>query len=252
MADIRAITFNCASGNPKITTDPVAFLGLPFYQQVLDGDPDAAIIGLQEVAPAQARALRNRAASGNFRLITLSRPGQGNALLIPNRYTVLEHHTGYYVWPQVRALARAAGRDRSDLNTRQYLELRMWLQARVHDLGSGRDLTVFCTHLSGDPELRLAQATSLFERVHRTLSPVLLLADLNVKPGSAHPADIATRGLFDPLQDMCPAATSKRPAIDWILATGLAPLSCKVHTELGDTLSDHYAKEALMRFADPT
>jgi len=169
MTDFRAITFNTAVGNPKIKTDQRAFLELPFYREIIDGADGAPILALQEVGPEQAKALAQAAAGGAFSLIHIARPGQGNALLVPARFTVLRRRTRYYAASQLRAFAgalRSAIARRKPLNHRQYLELRMWIEARVRDEQSGRELTVFNTHLSGEGPLRVAQAKALFRRAH--------------------------------------------------------------------------------------
>lgn len=253
MTPFRAITFNCAAGNPQITTRPLDFLQLDFYREILDGHPDAAILGLQEVHPEQAKALRRRAVAGHFEMVHLARPGQGNALLIPKRFMLLERRASYYTWSQARSLLAAARRaitDRARLNIRQYLELRMWVLARVLDTVTGCSLTVLCTHLSGDASLRLDQATSLFDRIHATPGNVMLLADLNVRATSKTPADTAIRTvLIPPLTDMAAGALDpRRPAIDWILGYGVEPVACRLHTDIG-MMSDHFPKEATVRFA---
>lgn len=262
MPDVRVVTFNTAVGNPRIRTAARDFLALPFYREILDGDPGAAILALQEVGPGQAKALREAAAAGRFALLHIQRPGQGNALLVPGRYEVLGRRSRYFAASQLRALGVALGRRvtrRERLNLRQYLELRMWSCARIADRASGFELMVFNTHLSGEGPLRLAQARSLLRRVHRARAggPVILAGDLNVRATGGPAADGAVRALFAPLRDMAPAAVDpRRPAIDWILASGFEPAGARLYT--GDALSlpgspsaelvsDHYAKEAVLR-----
>lgn len=262
MPHVRVITFNTAAGNPRIRTAQRDFLALPFYREVLDGDPGAAILALQEVGPGQAKALRDAAAAGRFELLHIQRPGQGNALLVPERYAVLSRRSRYFAGSQLRALGAALVRrvaKHERLAIRQYLELRMWSCARIADRASGLELTVFNTHLSGEGPLRLAQARSLLRRVHRARAsgPVILAGDLNVRATGGPAADGAVRALFAPLRDMAPAAVdARRPAIDWILAAGFEPAGARLYT--GDALSlpgsptaelvsDHYAKEALLR-----
>ena len=269
-ADLRVITFNTAVGNPKIKTAQRDFLALPFYREIIAGEPGAAILALQEVGPDQARAL-DEAASGagaRFTLVRIQRPGQGNALLIPGRFRVLSRRSRYFVTSQLRALAGAswrALRRRAPLNHRQYLELRMWSMARLADEATGRELTVCNTHLSGEAPLRLAQARSLLKRVHRARErgPLILAGDLNVRATSAKPAseaaiaNAAVRDLFAPLENMAAGAVDpRRPAIDWILAAGFAPVSARLYTDhalslpnspTAELISDHYAKEAVLR-----
>jgi len=264
MRDFRVITFNTAVGNPKIKTDQRAFLELPFYREIIEGAEDAPILALQEVGPTQAKALAQAKKSGHFSLIHIARPGQGDALLAPARFKVLRRRRRYFFGSQVRALAVAVWRaivKREPLNWRQYLELRMWIKAQLHDEDSGRELTVFTTHLSGEGPLRLAQAKSLFKRVHRARrhGPVLLAGDLNVRAGtSKNPADAEVQALFAPLQNVAATATdARRPAIDWLLASDLQPVRSRLYTDAAltlpglpsaDLISDHYAKEATLRF----
>lgn len=267
VGDIRVITFNTAVGNPKIRTSQEAFLQLPFYREIIDDAPGAAVLALQEVGPEQAEALTRAAAGGRFALVRIARPGQGNALLIPARFAVLRKRSRFFLASQLMALAKAlwpALTRRAKLNLRQYLELRMWSVARVRDGASGRELTVFNTHLSGEPALRLAQARALLRRVHRArrAGPVVLAGDLNVRASAAanpvaNKADAAIRELFEPLQDMAVAARdSPRPAIDWILAAGFRPVAARLYTgeqlslpgsPTAELVSDHYAKEAVLR-----
>lgn len=265
--DIRVITFNTAAGNPRITTPQQAFLELPFYRAIFEDAPGAAILALQEVGAEQAAALARAAAGGRFALVRIARPGQANVLLIPGRYTVLSSRSRFFVTSQllalVRALLRALTR-RAQLDVRQYLELRMWSSARLRDSISGDELTVFNTHLSGEPALRLAQARTLLRRVHRArrAGPVVLAGDLNVRASAgsdpvADEVDAAVRELFSPLQDMAVAARdSPRPAIDWILAAGVQSAGSRLYTgadislpgsPTAELVSDHYAKEAILR-----
>lgn len=265
---MRLITFNTAVGNPAIKTDQHAFLELPFYREIIEGRPQAPVLAAQEVGPEQAKALKRAAADGDFHLIHIQRPGQGNALLIPGRFRVVAARSGYYLASQLEALAEAlwrAATKRERFNHRQFFELRMWSEVRLEDRGAERVFTIFNTHLSGDPHLRLAQAKALFHRVHRARrqGPVVLTGDLNVraaevgKPGHAGP-DAAVRALFHPLQNMAESAVdARRSNIDYVLATGFSPVSSRLYTDdalqlpglpSAELISDHYAKEAVVRF----
>jgi endonuclease/exonuclease/phosphatase family metal-dependent hydrolase len=267
--NLRVITFNTAVGNPQIKTAQRAFLELPFYRDVIEGRSDAPILALQEVGPEQAGALKDATANGRFSVIHIQRPGQGNALLIPQRFQVLHRRSRYLLAGQLRgivaALWRAArGRGRPDL--RQLGELRMLNEARLRDARSERVFTVLNTHLSADPHLRVVQARELFGRAHaaRRHGPVIVAGDLNTR-AVEHPdlrqrrADARVRALFAPLEDMGAAAVDhRRPKIDYVLAHGFAPVSSRLYT--GDSLqlpglptaeviSDHYAEEAVLRYA---
>ena len=259
------ITFNTAVGNPEIETDQRDFLELPFYREVIEGRPEAPLLALQEVGPEQVKALVRSAADGRFRVIHIQRPGQGNALVIPARFEVLGKGSGYFLLSQLRALARALGRTlgrRERFNHRQFFELRMWSRARLRDRAGGGEFTIFNTHVSGDPHLRLAQSRSLFRRVRRAArkAPVILAADLNTRPADAESADpeqsradAEVRALFPPLEDMAPSLRDpRRGAIDWVLATGFSPGEARQYTDgslqldglpSAEVISDHYAKE---------
>lgn len=266
---VRLITFNTAVGNPQIKTDQRDFLNLPFYREIIEGQPDAAVLAAQEVGPEQAKALKGAAAGGQFHLIHIQRPGQGNALVIPARFRVVSARSRYYVGSQLKALAKAmwlAASKRERFNHRQYFELRMWSEVQLHDDGAQKAFTILNTHLSGDPQLRLAQAQALFGRAHRARQrgPVILAGDLNTraapaaKPGRSAAADAAIRALFPPLQDMAAAAVDRRrPNIDYLLASGFSPVRSRLYTDdalvlpglpSADLISDHYAKEAVVRF----
>lgn len=260
---IRVITFNTAVGNPRIATEQRAFLELPFYREIIEGSPEAPILAAQEVGPEQAKALERAARDGRFRLIRIARPGQGNALLVPRRFELLERRSRYFLSSQLAALARALWRaltTRTRFNHRQYLELRMWSEARLRDSRGGRPFTLYNTHLSGAAQLRLAQAAALARHVHRArrAGPVILAGDLNLRPPGAKgsEADGAVWALLDPLEDMAPSARDpRRPAIDWILATGFSGLGARLYTDdslqlpglpCAEEISDHYAKEAVL------
>jgi endonuclease/exonuclease/phosphatase family metal-dependent hydrolase len=222
------------------------------------------------VGPEQAKALKEAAEDGRFCVVHIQRPGQGNALVIPGRFEVLGKRSRYFFLSQLGAIGKAllrVARKRERFNHRQYLELRMWSRARLRDRQGGGELTVFNTHISGDPHLRLAQARSLCRRVHRAGrdAPVILAADLNTRPADAESknpgqrrADEAVRALFPPLEDMAPALRDpRRGAIDWVLARGFSPVSARQYTDdslqlpgLGsaELISDHYAKEVVLRY----
>ena len=172
--DVRVVTFNAAAGNPRITTAPEALLELPFYREAFAGGPAAPLLALQEVGEVHARALRGAT------VLQRRRPGLGNALVIPDRYEILQRRSGYYVLPQLRGIGRALRAGRR--NWRQYGELRMWIQARLRDREAGRELTVLNTHVSFDPDLNGPQLGAIFRRAARAGPPVILAGDLNTAP----------------------------------------------------------------------
>jgi endonuclease/exonuclease/phosphatase family metal-dependent hydrolase len=246
MTPVRFVTFNAAGGNSAITATPADILAVPFMQDLIQGAATAPIVGLQEVTPELRRALLAlRPATGRplFEQLHVSRPGQGNALLIPGRFEVMQHNRGYLMGAMRRVLMDKALR-RATVDMRQALEVRMWLTAEVRDTITGRWLSVWCTHLSGCAPVRLQQAMDVLERTHATASPVtVLLADLNIRRHSRHDSDTAIIDtLAPPLRDIAPVLGS----IDWILGTGVTTLLARSLTDV--KVSDHYPLEAIVDF----
>ena len=262
-ADVRVVTFNTAAGNPRITTPQAAFLDLPFYREALSDASGAPILALQEVGPAQAKALRARAASARARIIQLRRPGLGDALVIPARYEVLDSARGYYGLSHLVGVADGLvrwARSRRTPNWRQFGELRMWMRARLRDSASGREFTVFNTHLSVEPSLKVAQARALVRRVDAAAAhgPVVLAGDLNVPAAHPRGRDAEVAAMLAHLRDMGSAKPAGRPNIDYVLASGFEPVSSRIWT--GDSLqlpgspdadrvSDHYPEDDVLRLA---
>jgi endonuclease/exonuclease/phosphatase family metal-dependent hydrolase len=243
---VRLITFNAAGGNPACTATAADILAVPFMRDLVQGTVDAPIVGLQEVTPELRRALLAlRPAAGRplFDQLHVARPGQGNALLIPGRFEVIQHDRGYLLGAMHRVLTDKLKGHRT-IDTRQALEVRMWLSAQLRDTTTGRWLTVFCTHLSGCAPVRLQQARDVFDKVHATADPVtIMLADLNIRRHSRHPQDDSITGLlFPPLRDIAPVLGS----LDWILGTGVNPMLARALTDI--KVSDHYPLEAIVEF----
>ena len=266
---VRVVTYNTAVGNPRIKTRQRDFLELPFYQDVIQGRPDAPLFAGQEIGPEQAQALKEAARNGKFEVIHKQRPGQGNVVLVPKRFEVLERQARYFLRSQLAGAVRSLWRwlrRQGRPNWRQLAELRIWIRVRVRDRESGRVFSFFNTHLSGDPVLRLEQAKELFGRVRddQRDGPVIVAGDLNTRTAeTAIPGpeafDSQVRALFDGLEDMGLSATERRKSnIDYVLASGFSAIASKVYT--GDSLSlpglpnaesisDHYAEEDVLRFA---
>jgi endonuclease/exonuclease/phosphatase family metal-dependent hydrolase len=220
---VRVVTFNCAVGNPRIRTPQHALLELPFYREAFAGGPEAPLLALQEVGAAQARLLRSRPAT----VLQKRRPGQGNALVIPDRYELLDHDAGYFLLPQLRGLRRGP-------HWRQAGELRMWIRARLRDRAATRELTVVATHVSFDPALNALHIEAAARRA--APPPAILAGDLNA------PAERMPAGLRD-------MGTSRRK-LDYVLATGFEPVSARAWTELVETgVSDHAAEDVVLRYA---
>jgi endonuclease/exonuclease/phosphatase family metal-dependent hydrolase len=223
--DVRVITFNTAIGNPRVRTPEEAFLELPFYREAFAGGDGAPVLALQEVGPRQAKLLAR--AAGTAVVLQKRRPGQGNALVIPDRYAVTAHDAGYFVRPQLQGVVAALRGGRRDW--RQYGELRMWIEARLHDRAAGRDLTMLTTHVSFDRDLNPRQLAAV---VRRAQPPAILAGDLNAGPPRR--LDVMASGPGH---------------IDHILATGFEAVTSRIWSDvLEQGLSDHAPVEARIRY----
>jgi endonuclease/exonuclease/phosphatase family metal-dependent hydrolase len=172
------------------------------------------------------------------------RPGLGNALVIPDRYEVLSHRSGYYVLPQLRGIGRALRAGRR--NWRQYGELRMWIRAHLRDSAEGRELTVMTTHTSADGDLKVQQIGAIVRRAERAGAPVVLAGDFNVPTRHPRGLDVPAAARLARLDDV----GSPRDRIDYVLALGLTPVSTHVHAEiLEQRISDHAPEEAVLAYA---
>jgi endonuclease/exonuclease/phosphatase family metal-dependent hydrolase len=237
-------------------------VALPFYREALDGSPTAPLLALQEVGGAQARALRAAATGGAATVLQIRRPGLGNALVIPARYELLAQRRRYYLLAQLRGIAaelRAWVRDRVPPNWRQLGELRMWIEARLRDRASGRELTVLTTHLSADAGVKLPQARAIVGRALAAAArgPVILAGDFNVPAGHARGPDAAVAEVLAQLRDMGTSVPPRGENIDYVLADGFEPVSSRIWT--GDSVSlpgsphaeavsDHYPEDDVLRY----
>ena len=260
---VRVITYNTAAGNPRITTNQADFVSLPFYREALGGDPAAAILALQEVGPAQAKALRREARRGRCRVLQIRRPGLGNALVVPARYRVLAARRRYYGASQLRGLEdglRGALFQGRRPDWRQFGELRSWIEARLHDRASGRELTMITTHLSVEASLKVFQARAIVSRAAAAAArgPVILAGDFNVPAGRARGRDVEVAVLLAGFRDMGRAEKVKRQNIDYVLARGFEPVRSRLWTgdslqlpgsPSAETVSDHYAEDDVLRYA---
>ena len=189
----------------------------------------------------------------------MRRPALGNALIVPARYDVLGTRRGYYLLSHLRGVVdglRWWRTERHGPNWRQFGELRMWIKARLRDSLSRRVFTVLTTHLSIEPSLKRRQAHAIVERARRG-GPVVLAGDLNVPATGARGRDVEIAAILARLQDM---GSDGRPDIDYVLADGFTPVSTRRWTgdslalpgsPNAETVSDHYAKDALLCF-EPT
>ncbi|MDP8908381.1 MAG: endonuclease/exonuclease/phosphatase family protein [Chloroflexota bacterium] len=260
---VRIVTYNTAAGNPRITTPQSAFVELSFYREALGGASDAPILALQEVGPAQAKALRVAARTGRCRVLQIRRPGLGNALVVPDRYQVVSSRRRYYLRSQLRGIAvglrRALHGERP--NWRQFGELRMWIEACLRDGASGRTFTVLNTHLSVEPSLKLTQAREIVHRAETAAArrPVILAGDFNAPPASrARGRDVEVAGLLARFRDMGTAVPHRRKNIDYVLAAGFEPVSSRIWSgdslalpgsPTAETVSDHYAEDDVLAYA---
>jgi endonuclease/exonuclease/phosphatase family metal-dependent hydrolase len=242
MSEVRVVTFNAAAGNPRITAPQEGYLELPFYREALANAPGAPLLALQEVGARQAKALKR--APGAFSLLQMRRPGLGNALVIPARYEVLAHKRGYYLRPQLRGIVSAVRARRR--NWRQYLELRMWIEARLRDRDTGRELTLLTTHTSADGDMKVPQIGAIVRRAlaARAGGPVILAGDFNVPRGRERGRDVEAGAILRRLRDMGQSAPSRGEDIDYVLAAGFEPVSTRFH----ETPSDHMAEDDVLRY----
>ena len=258
--EIRVVTFNTAAGNPSITTPQASFLELPFYREALEGAPGAPMLALQEVGTEQAQALR--AATTSARVLQMRRPGLGNALIVPARYEVLRARRGYYVLSHLRGVVDGLRWWRTEAhgpNWRQFGELRMWLEARLRERESRRTFTVL-----DDPPVGRAEPQAppgARDRRARPGRPPPRPRRAGRRPQRARhrregPRRRDRRDPRAPDRHGQPRGHG-RPNIDYVLADGFTPLSSRRWTgdslslpgsPNAETVSDHYAEDALLCF----
>lgn len=269
----RVITFNTAVGNPAIKTPQADFLKLPFYQELLQGKPEAPVLCLQEVGNAQRAAVERLAAQpGAPFSVVANRVGlnQHDMMLIPKRFQVEKREVHRFLGIQLKALVRTTfnwlfrGGEKPTFT--QLIAPRGWVQATVVDRKTGQRLTLIDTHLSYWKELRADQAAKLMAhaRAAEALGPVVVAGDLNTRtadtdlPKHAAEGHAATRAQWSGYADAgLPGNPPGKSNIDWVLVKGLKPLASKWHTGEGLSLpgfptalqvSDHHAEEDLITY----
>jgi endonuclease/exonuclease/phosphatase family metal-dependent hydrolase len=269
--DVKVITFNTAIGNRAIKTDQKDFTKLPFYQAVINGEPNAPILCLQEVGNAQRDLVKQLAANGNFHVYSqkVGLAGrQNNMVLIPKRYQVVEHENNKYDLNHLKAAAgkvwgwvKSFGKEK--INWGQTVEPRGYQQVLLKDTLTNKQLTVFNTHMSYYDEIKVAHGKELFKAAEaaKKNGPVIVAGDLNTRTADTDPGDpfnAQVRGMFGDLKDMGPQGKPpSKTNIDWVLADGFESVSSKWYT--GDsislpgspdalTVSDHYAEEDVLRY----
>lgn len=188
--EITLITYNTASGNPKIKTPQSEFVKLSFYQKVIQGAPDAPIIGLQEVGEEQKKKLAELARKTNnfsYEYINSRGSRDGNLLLIPKRFEVLKSESAPYPFKaQVKGMEETVRKKGFHLNTIGQLYTRMWSEVRVKDHVTGKTLTIGNTHQSYVNEIQSRQADVTVTRIKaaQKYGPVLYIGDFNADPKS--------------------------------------------------------------------
>jgi endonuclease/exonuclease/phosphatase family metal-dependent hydrolase len=256
--NVRVVTFNAAAGNPRIRTRQADFLQLPFYRDALEGAEDAPLLALQEVGDEQAAALRRTPAAAAGRVLQRRRPKLGNALVIPDRYEILGHASGYYIVPQLRGILDGLRRRRPDW--RQFGELRMWVEARLRDREAERELTFLTTHISANGALKVPQTRAIVRRALAAAArgPVILAGDFNVPARSPRGRDVEAAALLARLRDVGTAEPPGRENIDYVLTAGFEPVSSRLWTgdslalpgsPNAETVSDHYAEDDVVRYS---
>lgn len=275
---VRVITFNTAVGNPRIKTPQASFADLPFYQDVIQGRPDAPILVLQEVGPKQLERLCALAKNGRFTVVhAQSRPRQGNTVLVPGRFEVLESESHRYktsqvegAWDTLKGWVKGIHKPEEG-QLRQLVEARSWTEVELRDRESGRILHVFNTHLSAFGPVKLHQAQDFFEEVEDVIgsAPVVAAGDFNVegpasrrKPGPYN-VDPKVRALYDRnLVDMGPPEEGGRHRkIDKLLVSRNQVVKVVSQRRYdGNSISlpgspsarevsDHFAQEAVLEFS---
>jgi endonuclease/exonuclease/phosphatase family metal-dependent hydrolase len=275
-SDVHVVTYNTAIGNSKIKTNQADFVKLPFYQKVINGDPNAPVMCLQEVGNAQIDAVKKLAKNGNFTVVTqhVGLYGrQNNMMLIPKRFKVQETESKHFGWSQVKVAAKSLWNWASSFGKKEsmtfskfngLIEPRGYQKVKVIDTVTNKPLTLFNTHIAYLDELQKVHARDLFAAVKEAEKdgPVILGGDLNTlsaetdkDPNSDH---AYVRAQMGDMKDMGPKGKpAARTNIDWVLAKGFDSVDSKWY--IGDalslpgspnaeTVSDHYAEEDVLRF----
>lgn len=250
--EITVVTLNTASGSDKITTPQPAFLKLPFYQKAINGDPDAPIIGLQEVGPAQAEKVAELAKkSGNFSYsyINSRASNDGNLLIVPKRFEVLKSESSPYpLEAQVKGMVHSLGTGKLKLKDMGQLYPRMWSEMRVKDRVTGEVFTVGDTHLSYNPEIQRHQLDIVSERMEEAqkYGPVLYVGDFNADTRSKeyHGKNLLAKMEKAGMTDMSPQG---RMNIDYVWASGFKSVGKEVLISPPGIKSDHDGEKVIMR-----
>ena len=277
---VRVVTFNTACGNPKIRTKQTDFPELPFYQDLIQGRPNAPILSGQEIGPEQAKRLQELSKNGNFTVVhAAAKFNQGNVLLIPKRYQVLDADNHRFVGSHLEGLGKTLlgwvrhGHLPSLSELSGAVEPRMYSEVKLKDRLTGKTFTVLGTHLASSlPQMKLAQAKVLMQAASdaKKDGPVILAGDLNTRTtatddgksgwNEAQALDGQIRVLFekDGFADMgSPGRAGSRTNIDWVLSSGFNADETQLWTgdamslpgsPNAETVSDHYAEDDLLSY----
>lgn len=250
--EIAVVTLNTASGSDEITTPQPAFLKLPFYQKAINGDPDAPIIGLQEVGPAQAEKVAQLAKkSGNFSYSYIKSrvSNDGNLLIVPKRFDVLRSESAPYPFEvQVAGILQSAGVGSFKPKDIGQLYPRMWSEMRVKDRVTGTIFTIANTHLSYNQEIQRRQSDIVLKKIKEAqkYGPVITTGDFNADTRSKeyHGKRLKAQMEKAGMTDMSPQG---RMNIDYVWASGFKSVGKEILVAPPGIKSDHDGEKVVMR-----
>jgi hypothetical protein len=273
---LHVMTYNVGCTD-HVHAPPLKFLETAPYKRILEGSPDAPILGTQETGPELVAKLKQLSAqTGNFKVLAAQPHGskEAVALVIPKRYEVLsaENHTLLKSYVK-SAWTAFSGWLHKQNDFKTFLGVlghyRILQEARLRDTVTGQTLTVFNAHLSDDAIRKEVEMGQVAEHLKRTRGPTVITGDFNTatadSPRGNDPANQAVRAKVpEGFRDMGP--TGKAGAslfrsgnnVDWVLAKGFEGTSSHMydHQEItaqgyGDAreFTDHLAEEDTLRFA---
>jgi endonuclease/exonuclease/phosphatase family metal-dependent hydrolase len=271
---VRVVTYNTGVAD-SMKAPQAEFTSLPMFQRVINGRPDAPIIGVQETGPDLAAKLQALSKNGNFTVLW-ERTGanQGNFVLVPKRYQVVSAQNHYYggrlsqLWDDIKGLFH-----HQSPNWGQTLEHRGYQQLQLRDTVTGKTFTMMNSHISFWDPMRQRQGAQLAEAVRAAEAngPVVMTGDFNTATEdtnrSHNPQVSEFWNKFAPakLTDMGPKGDAGisdwhglGTDIDHVLANGFTSVSSHMYsgTEVSlpgrptaKDLSDHYAEEDVINFS---
>lgn len=269
---MQVVTYNTGVAD-SMRAPQAEFTQLPMFQKVINGSPDAPIIGVQETGPDLAQKLQALSKNGNFQIVW-ERTGlnQGNFVLVPKRYQVVQAENHYYkgrlaqLWDNLKGLFH-----HQQANWGQTIEHRGYQQLRLKDTATGKTFTMLNTHISFWDPMRQRQGQQLAQAVQAAekSGPVLVTGDFNTPTEDTnrnHDAQVTEFwNTLKPagLKDMGPAGDAgisdwhgRGTDIDHVLAAGMTSVSSHMAsgTEVSlpgrptaQDLSDHYAEEDVVK-----